>query len=128
MAQPIRIRVGVLEAAAELNDTATARAIGAALPVRAEAQTWGDEIYFAIPVDQPLEADAKELVQPGDLGYWPTGRAFCIFFGPTPISRAGEIRPASAVNVIGRVLGDAKVFKQVADGEPVQIEATPVGK
>lgn len=128
MAQPIRIRVGALEAAAELNDTATARAIGAALPVRAEAQTWGDEIYFAIPVDQPLEADAKEWVQPGDLGYWPTGRAFCIFFGPTPISRAGEIRPASAVNLIGRVLGDAEVFRQVADGEPAQIEAAPVGK
>jgi len=128
MTRHILIRAGAVTATAELNETATARAIAAALPVRAEAQTWGDEIYFAIPVDQPLEANAKELVQPGDLGYWPTGRAFCIFFGPTPISRGNEIRPASAVNLIGRVLVDAGVFKQVADGEPVQIDAIPAGK
>lgn len=127
MTLPILIRAGTVTATAELNETATARAIGAALPVRAEAQTWGDEIYFAIPVDQPLEADAKELVQPGDLGYWPTGQAFCIFFGPTPISRGNEIRPASAVSLIGRVIGDPAVFKQVADGELVKIDAIPAG-
>lgn len=108
---------------AELNDSATAAAIYRALPIEAEARTWGDEIYFPIPVDQPLEANAVELVAVGDLGYWPTGRAFCIFFGPTPISRDGEIRPASAVNLIGRVVDDTSGFKSVRDGDLVRLEA-----
>ena len=81
------------------------------------------QIYFAIPVKTPLEKTAQDLVDVGDLGYWPNGNAFCIFFGPTPMSRGNEVRPASAVNVIGRVLGDAQAFKKVPSGAKVRIEA-----
>lgn len=122
MATPIRIRAGEVEMSAELTDTATAKAILETLPLRAAAQTWGDEIYFTIPVSQELDETAREVVEVGDLGYWPTGKAFCIFFGPTPMSRGDEIRPASAVNLVGRVLGDARRFTEVRDGEPVLVE------
>ena len=122
MGKRIRIHAGTLSLAAELNDSPTAAAIHAALPLEAAAQTWGDEIYFRIPVEQKLEASAVEVVTVGDLGYWPTGRAFCIFFGPTPASRGDEIRPASAVNLVGRVIGDARVLRAVEDGELVRLE------
>ena len=122
MAVKIRIRAGAVQAAAELHDTPTSRAIAAALPITAEALTWGEEIYFPIPVNEPLEPTAKEVVEMGDLAYWPTGKAFCIFFGPTPMSRGNEIRAASAVNVVGRMVDDAQVFKQVEHGELVRIE------
>ena len=108
MEKKIKIKAGNVEADAVLNDSATARKIWEALPIEARANTWGDEIYFAIPVKAPLEKNAQELVEVGDLGYWPSGNAFCIFFGPTPVSRGNEVRPASAVNVIGRVSGDAR--------------------
>ena len=121
MARAIRITAGQISAAAELNDSATASAIWDALPIEAKAETWGDEIYFGIPVHAEAER-AKEVVALGDLGYWPPGHAFCIFFGPTPASRGDEIRPASAVNVIGRVTGDATVFKKVRAGTRVTIE------
>jgi hypothetical protein len=121
MARAIRITAGQISAAAELNDSRTASAIWDALPIEAKAETWGDEIYFGIPVR--AEADgAKEVVDLGDLGYWPPGHAFCIFFGPTPASRGNEIRPASAVNVVGRVSGDATVFKKVRAGTRMTIE------
>jgi uncharacterized protein len=107
----IKIKVGTLVLDAVLNDTPTARRIAETLPLRSGFNTWGDEIYFTIPVESELEANATEEVQLGDLGYWPTGRAFCIFFGPTPMSREGKIIPASAVNVIGHVTGDAKRLK-----------------
>lgn len=122
MPKRIRIKAGSVSMPAELADSATGRTVFAALPIRAEARTWGDEIYFGIPVSQPLDETAAELVEVGDLGYWPTGKAFCIFFGPTPMSRGNEIRPASAVNVIGKVLGDAAAFKAVRDGDPVVLE------
>jgi len=73
-------------------------------------------------VKAPLEKKARELVEVGDLGYWPSGNAFCIFFGPTPVSRGNEVRPASAVNVIGRVSGDARVFQKVPSGSKMRIE------
>jgi hypothetical protein len=123
MSRDIRITAGSVVLAARLNDSATAEAIYACLPIRATVQTWGDEIYFPIPVDQRLAADAVDVVEVGDLGYWPTGRAFCIFFGPTPASRGAEVRPASSVNLVGRVVGDARLFKDARDGEPVVIEA-----
>jgi len=104
----IRIVVGDLVLDAELNETPTAKKVWEALPIETAFSTWGDEIYFPIPVDAELEGNAREVVELGDLGYWPTGSAFCIFFGPTPTSKAGEIRPASAVNVIGRITGDAR--------------------
>ncbi|MGD0624284.1 MAG: cyclophilin-like fold protein [Thermodesulfobacteriota bacterium] len=122
MEKKIKIRAGNVEAEAVLNDSLTAKNIWEALPLEAKANTWGDEIYFAIPVKAPLEKTAQELVEVGDLGYWPSGSAFCIFFGPTPMSRGNEVRPASAVNVIGRVSGDAKVFKKVPSGAKVRLE------
>ena len=118
----IRITAGGVSAEAELNDTQTAQAIAAALPISAKASTWGDEIYFSIPVSLG-EEDARATVDVGDLGYWPPGSAFCIFFGPTPMSQSpSEIRPASPVNVFGKVTGDPKVFKTVRSGEQVSIE------
>lgn len=96
------------------------------MPVRARARLWGDEIYFAIPIHLELE-NGKELVNAGDLGYWPEGNAFCIFFGPTPISRGSEIRPASAVTVFGKVTGGAGQFKQVAQGTEIIVERENVG-
>jgi len=118
----IVIRAGEVEATAELNESATAIAIWQALPLEGSANTWGEEIYFRIPVSQALEPGAKELVQLGDLGYWPQGEAFCIFFGATPISGPGEIRPASAVNLVGRLVDDPKRFLSVSAGTPVRIE------
>ena len=117
----IRITAGQVSATAVLHQTPTADAIWSALPIEAGANTWGDEIYFSIPVKAELEKSAKEVVEAGDLGYWPPGTAFCIFFGPTPASRGDEIRPASAVNVVGKVQGDPKVFKQVSSGTKVVI-------
>jgi hypothetical protein len=117
----IKIMAGTVEALAELNETTTAQLIYDALPLAARANTWGDEIYFSIPVRCPAE-NAREIVDVGDLGYWQPGSAFCIFFGPTPASHGNEIRPASAVNVFGKVIGDATTFKQVGSGEQVCIE------
>ena len=99
----------------------TARAIWEALPIEARANTWGDEIYFSIPVEAGAE-NPREVVEMGDLGYWPPGKAFCIFFGRTPASRGDEIRPASPVNVFGKVSGDPRVFKKVRGGERVTLE------
>ena len=118
----IRIRAGKVSANAVLHQTPAAEAIWNALPIEARANTWGDEIYFSIPVKAALEKDAQEVVQLGDLGYWLPGTAFCIFFGPTPTSHGDEIRPASAVNIVGKVQGDPKVFKRVLDGAKVVIE------
>lgn len=118
----IRIQAGSVSLEAELNDTATARAIAAALPIEATARTWGDEIYFGIPVECD-EENPREVVEMGDVGYWPPGTALCFFFGPTPASRGNEIRPASAVNVVGRIKGDARVLKSVKSGAPIRIEA-----
>lgn len=117
----IKISCGQIAVFAELNDSPTARAIWDALPVEARARTWGEEIYFPIPVKCALEKTAREVVQIGELGYWPPGTAFCIFFGPTPISRPGEIRAASAVNIVGKVIGDVSGFKHVSDDEIVVV-------
>jgi hypothetical protein len=117
----IRITAGRVSAEAMLNGSKTAEAIWDALPFSIPSETWGDEIYFGIPVKAKPE-DARAVVNLGDLGYWPPGSAFCIFFGPTPASRGDEIRPASPVNVLGRVLGDPTVFKSVRSGTTVRVE------
>ncbi|MCD5390371.1 hypothetical protein LR007_00650 [candidate division NPL-UPA2 bacterium] len=122
MAKKIKIRAGKMEMEAELNDSRTAEAVWKALPVRASANTWGDEIYFSIPVECE-EENPKEVVNMGELGYWPPGKAFCIFFGRTPASQGDEIRPASPVNIIGKVSGDATQFKKVKSGSEITIEA-----
>ena len=119
----IKIKIGNLSVEAELNDTTTAKKVAKALPIKASFDTWGDEIYFTIPVTASLDASAREVVELGDLGYWPTGKAFCIFFGQTPVSKPGKIIPASAVNIIGKVNGDATQFKKVMREKEVLIEA-----
>jgi hypothetical protein len=124
--EEMRIRIvtdatGPVEATLTDENPDTAKKIWEALPIEARANTWGDEIYFGIPVDADPE-NPREVVELGDLAYWPPGNAFCIFFGRTPASRGDEIRPASAVNVFGKVEGDPKVFKKVRSGERVRIE------
>ena len=120
--KPIRIILGNLTLDAQLNDSPTAQKVWEALPIETSFSTWGDEIYFSIPVAMELESDAQELVQSGDLGYWPSGNAFCIFFGPTPMSSEGEIRPASAVNMIGRVIDDATQLKEGMSENLIRLE------
>ncbi len=112
---------GPVEASLTDESPETAEALWEALPIEARANTWGDEIYFGIPVKAGPE-NPREVVGLGDLAYWPPGNAFCIFFGRTPASRGDEIRPASAVNVFGKVEGDPKVFKKVRSGDRVRIE------
>lgn len=122
MAKSITIRVGDVALDAELNNTETAGAIWDALPIRSSGSTWGDEIYFQIQVEADLE-DGQETVEIGDLGYWPPGSAFCLFFGRTPASQGDEIRPASEVTVIGKIFSDTEPLKRVASGSLVTIEA-----
>jgi uncharacterized protein len=122
MGKKIRITAGEVQATAELNDTRTAQAIREALPITGRANLWGDEIYFSIPLHLKSEA-GQEVVGIGDLGYWPDGNAFCIFFGPTPVSQRDEIRPASPVTVFGKVIGDATIFKKVAAGTKITIKS-----
>jgi hypothetical protein len=106
----IRIKAGSVTAVAELLNTKTAEAIWQALPFSSKVNTWGNEIYFRIPVKIELES-GQEVVNSGDLGYWPPGSAFCVFFGPTPVSSQGEIRAASAVDIFGKLADDARVFR-----------------
>lgn len=122
MPNRITIAAGSVTAEAELNDTPTAEKIWEALPIAAQANTWGDEIYFRIPVEMEEAADARAEVDVGELGYWPRGSAFCIFFGPTPASSDDQPRAASPVNPIGRVLDDAAVFRDVPAGATVMLE------
>lgn len=123
MSRRIKVTIGDVEVFGELNQTGTADLIWEQLPMESRVNTWGDEIYFSIPVQAELDDSAREVVELGDMGYWPPGSAFCIFFGPTPNSRGDEIRPASAVNVFGRVVGDPKVLKSVRSGTSVRIDA-----
>jgi hypothetical protein len=118
----IKITAGQVEAFGELNDSKTAQEIAKALPIEASGSTWGEEIYFGIPVRAGLEAGASADVAVGDLAYWPPGHAFCIFFGPTPASYDKQPRAASEVNVVGRITGDAKAFLKVRNGAKVRIE------
>ena len=118
----IKIIIGKITLDAELNNTPTAEKVAGVLPFKTSFDTWGDEIYFTLPVEADLDESAREEVEIGDLGYWPTGKAFCIFFGPTPMSTRGKIIPASAVNMIGKVTGDATRLKAVMDEGEVALE------
>ena len=117
----IKITAGEIEVSGELNDSGTASLVWSGLPIHASASTWGDEIYFRTPI-QAEEENAQEVVNMGDVGYWPPGQALCLYFGPTPASRGGEIRPASPVNVVGSLHGDPTVLKRVRSGSPVRVE------
>jgi hypothetical protein len=118
----IRIKIAHVTLDAELNETPTAQEVARALPLKTAFNTWGDEIYFSIPVEAELDESAQEEVELGDIGYWPTGGAFCIFFGPTPTSTPEKILPASAVNIIGRVKGDATRLKEVMGEDELVVE------
>jgi len=122
MAKTIKIKTAGMAVEAELNDSRTAKLVWEALPVKTKVETWGDEIYFTIHVASDLDETAKEFVEEGDIGYWPIGKAFCIFFGPTPITKGNKIKPASSVNIIGKVKEDPKVFKKAKDGDEIRIE------
>lgn len=117
----IAIIAGDIRKEATLNNSETAEAIWQALPLEARGNRWGDEIYFGIPVSAAPE-NAREVVEAGDLAYWPPGSAFCIFWGPTPASRGAEIRPASPVNVFGKVVAGAGDFSAVRSGTVVRVE------
>jgi hypothetical protein len=122
MSHQIQISAGEVRLRAELNDSATARAIYDALPITGKGNRWGDEIYFAIPVDEPAAPDATEDVEVAELGYWPPGKAFCIFFGPTPASPGDEPRAASPVNRIGKVSDDVRPLVEVRHGTEVRLD------
>jgi len=117
----VKISAGTVEAEAELDSSRTAQAIWSALPFSSTAHRWGDEVYFTIPVKLESESQ-KDVVEKGDLGYWPPGSAFCIFFGRTPASRGNEIRPASPVNVFGKVTGSPEAFQKVKEGSAIKVE------
>ena len=124
MGKAIRITAGDVSLQAELNDSPTAAAILAALPIEASGNRWGEEIYFSIPVHEKGAPDARADMEVGELAYWPPGNAFCIFFGPTPASDGDQPRAASPVNPIGRVVDDVEPLKTVPDGATVLIEKT----
>ena len=115
----IKIKSGNIEINAELKNSETAKKIYTALPLTGMANRWGQEIYFSIPVYLEEEKDAKEVVEIGDIAYWPTGNCFCIFFGKTPASKKNEPRAASKVNVFGKVIGDAATLKNIQDGDEI---------
>ena len=121
------ISVGSVSLSAELNDSSTAQRIWEALPIEGRANTWGDEIYFEIPVVAGAAPHARAEVEVGELGYWPAGHAFCIFFGPTPVSTDEQPRAYSPVNILGRVGGDASSLRVVRDGEKVCISRAAEG-
>ena len=115
----IIIQVGECVINAQLRDTATADAIYAQLPFQSSAQTWGDEVYFAVPVSAALEEDAKDVVEPGEIAFWVEGSCIAIGFGPTPISQHNEIRLAAKTNIWADAKDDVKTLKNVRPGDPI---------
>jgi len=118
----IQISTGNLILAATLNELETANQLWESLPITGRVQIWGDEIYFSIPLDVEEELDSQETVQAGTVAYWPPGSALCLFWGPTPISAPGEIRPASAVNVVGILDNDPNLLAEVPSQAEIIIE------
>ena len=116
------ITVEELTFKADLNESPTAEKIWEALPIEGQANLWGKEIYFEIPVSMPQEANAREEVAIGTIAYWPTGEAFCIFFGPTPVSKGEHPRAYSPVNILGKIVGDLSGLKAVQQGAKVRLQ------
>ena len=120
----ITLHIGQVTLTAELLETPTADAIYDRLPLQSRARTWGDEVYFPVPVQAELEDDARDVVQAGELAFWVEGNCIAIGFGPTPISRADEIRLAARTNIWARALDDVRALAPVRDGDPIRVEAT----
>ena len=119
----IKICIGDFKLEANLNGSKTANRIFDSLPIKGFSNRWGDEIYFEVPIHINIEERyAKEVVKVGDLGFWPSGSSFCIFFGKTPASTGEEPRAASAVNVFGKVIGDSTLLRKTKSGEKILIE------
>jgi len=118
----LRIKVGDIIIDAELFPTPTADAILEQLPFSSDANTWGDEVYFSVPVSAEKEEDARDIIEPGELAFWVEGQCIAIGFGPTPISQGDEIRLAAATNIWGRSLTDVRLLSQAKDGDPVIVE------
>jgi hypothetical protein len=121
MDRRIIIEAGEVLSEALLAESQAAATIWNSLPIESTCNIWGDEVYFSIPLSLSLDDTAKKVVEMGDLGYWPSGKALCIFFGPTPVSKGNEIRPASAVNIVGKIIGNPKIFKEVSSGTRVRV-------
>jgi uncharacterized protein len=119
----IRFDFGTLTLDAELLDTPTAKAIAAALPISSSALTWGEEVYFDVPVEVKREGNARAVVTPGEIAYWPEGPAIALGFGRTPISQGNETRLASPCNVFAKALGDVKALGKVKAGTKVEVRA-----
>lgn len=117
----IKIKAGNVEVDAKLEETSLAEKIYNSLPISSKVNTWGDEIYFEIPVDEKIENGVKE-VEKGDIAYWPDGRCMCLFFGPTPISHSGKIIPASEVEIFGKIIKGIEKLKEVKSGEEIFVE------
>jgi hypothetical protein len=122
MDRRIIIEAGDIKGEAILVDSETANAIWDSLPIESRCNTWGGEVYFDISTSLALDETAREVVKVGDVGYWPPGTALCIFFGPTPASRGDEIRAASAVNIIGKIVGAPDIFNKVSPGAKVKVK------
>lgn len=105
-----------------LRDTVTTRKLVAALPYESAANTWGEEVYFSLPINVKLEADAQQVVAAGTVCFWVEGASLALPFGPTPVSRADECRLVTKCNVLGKIEGDARRLKAVRDGEPIRVE------
>lgn len=117
----ILITAGPVSIRAELLDTPTAGSVWEALPIVSSAQTWGDEVYFSTPVSVEMEADARDVVEPGEIAFWTDGDSIAIGYGPTPISRNGETRLASPCNIWARALDDVTVLSAVNPGDAIQV-------
>ena len=118
----VKMTMGAIVLEAEVLNTPSADAIYAALPMESSANTWGDEVYFSIPVSVAAEPDARDVMIPGDIAYWPPGAAVAIAYGPTPASQGNELRLASPSNVWARALGEVGLLRTVAPGTPVKME------
>lgn len=118
----IRIAWRSGEVIADLKDTPTAKKLVAALPCKASASTWGDEVYFSLPVKAQLEPGAQQVVDPGSVCYWVDGSALALPFGPTPISKGNECRLVSKCNLLGNIVGDPMQLKSVRDGDEIRVE------
>lgn len=118
----MRIIIADITLDGELFDTQCARAVAGVLPIETRLDEWGDEFYFGIPVEMPLDGTATKTVKVGDVGYWPPGKALAIFFGPTPMSTGFDPVPASEVNIVGKITGDATLLRKTKGSRRIRIE------